>query len=98
MKSNVTVGPPVDLLAYEQDAFRITHHRQFGSDDPDLHKIRIRWEQALQQAVFKLPNVRFRVPPGPNKAAPSEESIQLVEPTQSEPGEQISQKLPKASE
>jgi putative proteasome-type protease len=98
MKSNVTVGPPIDLLAYEIDALRITHRRRFGADDPDLQKIRGRWEQALQQAVLKLPNVRFRVPPGANKSAPSEESIQLVEPAQSEPAvEQVSQKQPKTS-
>jgi putative proteasome-type protease len=77
MRSNVTVGPPVDLLAYPTDELDVTRHRRFGADDLDLHKIRIRWEQALRQAVTKLPDIRFR--PHPGKAAAQEETIQVVE-------------------
>ncbi len=64
MKSNVTVGPPVDLLAYSADELDITRHRRFTEDDPDLTKIRMRWEQALRQAVLRLPNVRLARRPG----------------------------------
>jgi putative proteasome-type protease len=80
MKSNVSVGPPVDLLAYERDSLDITHERRFGVDDPDLTKIRIRWEQALRGAIQRLPNIRFRV-----KAPGKEQTIQLVEPGAAEP-------------
>jgi putative proteasome-type protease len=83
MKSNVTVGPPVDLLAYERDSFQITHQRQFGADDPDLAKIRVRWEQALRQAVQRLPSIRLRV--SGDKPMPQEQTIQLVEPAAGEP-------------
>jgi putative proteasome-type protease len=50
MRSNVTVGPPIDLLAYQADDLDITRRRHFDGDDPDLAKIRTRWEQALRQA------------------------------------------------
>src|SRR6202000_3414790 len=40
MRSNVTVGPPIDLLAYNVDALRVTPQRRFGADDSDLLKIR----------------------------------------------------------
>jgi putative proteasome-type protease len=76
MKSNVTVGPPIDLLAYETDQLAITHQRRFEIDDPDLNKIRLRWQQALRQAVSRLPNIRFSAP---KTADVSQESIQLVE-------------------
>ncbi len=56
MKSNVTVGPPIDLLAYETDQMAITHQRKFDADDPDLNKIRTRWQQALRQARIQPPN------------------------------------------
>jgi len=75
MKSNVTVGPPVDLMAYPVDELDITRHRRFLPDDPDLAKIRNRWEQALRQAVARLPDLRFNVRAG----AKEEESIQLVD-------------------
>ncbi len=80
MKSNVTVGPPIDLLAYPVDELNVTRQRRFAADDPDLAKIRNRWEQALRQAILRLPEVRFR-PAGARAAtAAQEESIQLVEP------------------
>jgi putative proteasome-type protease len=72
MKSNVTVGPPVDLLAYAADDLDISRHRRFDGDDPDLIKIRTRWEQALRQAVLRLPDLRFPEQPG-------DERIQVVE-------------------
>jgi putative proteasome-type protease len=83
MKSNVTVGPPVDLLVYEKDELSVTRQRRFQSDDPDLVKIRVRWEQALRQGISKLPNIRLRkAPTAPADAgAPKEQSIELVEGT-----------------
>lgn len=78
MKSNVTVGPPIDLLAYSVDELEITRHRRFANDDPDLAKIRLRWEQALRQAVLKLPDVRFRGREGAGRA-PQADTIELVE-------------------
>ena len=82
MKSNVTVGPPVDLLAYSADELNITRQRRFAENDPDLMKIRVRWEQSLRQAVLRLPDLRFRS--ADNKAAAQEETIQLVEPNPSD--------------
>jgi putative proteasome-type protease len=71
MKSNVTVGPPIDLLAYSADELDITRQRRFAADDPDLAKIRSRWEQALRHAVQRLPELRFRKRAVPGAAAPS---------------------------
>jgi len=81
MKSNVTVGPPIDLLVYVTDELDVTRHRRFSADDADLNKIRVRWEQALRQAVLKLPDVRFKRKAGAGHQ-PQDETIQLVEPTQ----------------
>jgi len=91
MRSNVTVGPPIDLLAYGVDELEITRHRRFPAGDPDLVKIGARWEQALRQAVQRLPQIRFRVPPAPGQPpVPPEETIQLVEPaTPSEAGAEL---------
>src|SRR6266705_4735248 len=75
MRSNVTVGPPVDLLAYSTDELDIIRRRRFAADDPDLIKIRTRWEQALRQAVARLPELRFRT----HDAATQEETIEVVD-------------------
>jgi putative proteasome-type protease len=82
MRSNVTVGPPIDLLAYEVGELEITRRRRFPAGDPDLVKIGVRWEQALRQAVARLPQIRFRASrDGGHPQSPQEETIQLVEPT-----------------
>jgi len=78
MKSNVTVGPPVDLLVYSTDELDITRHRRFLNDDSDLNKIRLRWEQALRKAVAGLPDLRFNRRQGAG-TQPQEDTIQLVE-------------------
>ena len=81
MRSNVTVGPPIDLLAYGVDELEVTRRRRFAAGDPDLVKIGIRWEQALRQAVGRLPQIRFRAGRAADPAhSPHEETIQLVEP------------------
>jgi putative proteasome-type protease len=97
MRSNVTVGPPIDLLAYNVDSFQITHQRRFTADDPDLVKIRTRWEQALRQAVQRLPEIRFRIAqPSERAATPEPESIELIDEHGSDaPAEQMVQKQPK---
>ena len=77
MKSNVTVGPPIDLLVYGVDELEVTRQRRFMEDDPDWQKIRTRWQQALRQAVARLPNLRFRPVHGKGQAAT--ETIEVVE-------------------
>jgi putative proteasome-type protease len=59
MRSNVTVGPPIDLLVYVRDELGVSRVRRFGDKDPDLLAIHGQWEQALRKAVHELPEIRF---------------------------------------
>jgi putative proteasome-type protease len=59
MRSNVTVGPPIDLAIYAADDFHMTRCRRLDADDQDLRAIRQQWEQSLRRAVRDLPTVRF---------------------------------------
>ncbi|MBC8107684.1 MAG: peptidase [Anaerolineae bacterium] len=99
MRSNVTVGPPIDLLAYGKDTLQIKHQRRFLADDPHMQKIRSRWEQALRHAVQKLPAIRFRVAPMSSEpgVTPIEmESIEFVESANGEENiEQLAQRQPR---
>jgi putative proteasome-type protease len=65
MRSNVTVGPPIDLLLYKRDSLRITRYRRLGASDPDLNLIHASWEQSLRRAVEQLPEIEFAEPPEP---------------------------------
>jgi putative proteasome-type protease len=61
MRSNVTVGPPIDLVVYATDELRISRYRRFDAHDPELRDVRSQWEQALRKAVLELPEVHFAV-------------------------------------
>src|SRR5271166_4547062 len=59
MRSNVTVGPPIDLIVYGADEFQITRSRRFAADDPNWRALHVQWEQSLRKAVQDLPTVQF---------------------------------------
>jgi putative proteasome-type protease len=59
MRSNVTVGPPIDLLVYSKDELKVTRYRRFAAKDPDLLAVHAQWETALRKAVQELPPVEF---------------------------------------
>jgi putative proteasome-type protease len=62
IRSNVTVGPPIDLVLYRRDSLEITRYRRFNAMDPDLTIIHTSWEQALRRAVEQLPEIHFENP------------------------------------
>jgi len=59
MRSNVAVGPPIDLLVYGNDDFAVRRYRRFDASDPDLVEIRADWDQSLRKAITELPQVEF---------------------------------------
>lgn len=59
MRSNLTVGPPIDLAVYRSGELDLRQQARFASGDPLLLAIRKQWEQELRQAVQKLPPIRF---------------------------------------
>jgi putative proteasome-type protease len=62
IRSNVTVGPPIDLLLYRKGSFAITQHRRLSAFDQDLNVIHASWEQSLRRAVEQLPEIHFDEP------------------------------------
>lgn len=59
MKSNISVGPPIDLVMYETDSFLIKHQLRLRLGDPYLAKIRKLWEISLRQAFERMPNIEW---------------------------------------
>ncbi len=59
MRSNVTVGPPIDLTAYRANDLSIRRYRRFTPKDPDLQRVQFQWEHALRKAVLELPDIVF---------------------------------------
>lgn len=63
IRSNVTVGPPIEILLYRKDSFKLEQYRRFTASDQDLMTIHSSWEQSLRRTVEQLPEITFRQPP-----------------------------------
>jgi putative proteasome-type protease len=55
LRSNLTVGPPVDLTVYRRDTLRIELRRRITEDDEYFRMIRERWSEALREAYLAIP-------------------------------------------
>lgn len=62
MKSNLSVGPPLDLAILPRDALRITHTLRLDLDTPLLAEIREAWGRQLLQAFRSLPRFEWEEP------------------------------------
>lgn len=67
MRSNLTVGPPIDLAVYEAGELALRRQRRLAAADPLLIAIRSQWEQELRQAVQRLPAIRFDPEDSPDR-------------------------------
>lgn len=59
MRSNISVGPPIDMVLYETDALEIRNRVRLQEDDPYLFKMREHWERALSAASKSLPDISW---------------------------------------
>ncbi|MGK7906960.1 MAG: peptidase [Synechococcus sp.] len=62
MKSNITVGPPINLMMYRKDDLRIHNKLTLRLGDPYLAKMRRLWEKSVRQAFESMPNVEWEQP------------------------------------
>ncbi|RWK00605.1 peptidase [Mesorhizobium sp.] len=56
LKSNLSVGLPLDLLYLENDAFKVGLKRRIGQDDQYYRTISDGWSNALKTAFASLPD------------------------------------------
>ncbi|TIU64636.1 MAG: peptidase, partial [Mesorhizobium sp.] len=56
LKSNLSVGLPLDLLFLENDSFKVGLNRRIGQDDPYYRTISDGWSNALKAAFASLPD------------------------------------------
>jgi putative proteasome-type protease len=78
MRSNVTVGPPIDLLVYREGELRLDRRRRFEADDPSWAALSAGWDRALRESVESLPTVPLGPPQLTPVAASSDTSTETV--------------------
>ena len=59
IKSNLSVGLPLDLMCYENDSLTIEQHTRIDQHDPYFLSIRERWGQQLRKVFNELPNPQY---------------------------------------
>ncbi|MDX2242436.1 MAG: proteasome-type protease [Leptolyngbyaceae cyanobacterium bins.302] len=69
MKSNISVGPPINLAMYEGNSFKIHYKLKLRSGAPYLAQIRRMWEVALREAFDNTPDIDWEA----QSIAPNEE-------------------------
>lgn len=55
MRSNISVGPPVELALFQRDVLRIDRHLVLEADSPEFVAIKDAWGAAIQQGFSSLP-------------------------------------------
>lgn len=59
LKSNVSVGLPLDLQIYENDSLRRGYERRLTAEDPYYRQVSDGWSDALRTAFNSLPDFSF---------------------------------------
>jgi putative proteasome-type protease len=56
MRSNISVGLPIDLLIYETDSLRIKLQRRIEESDPYFQMVHVQWGEGLRRVFAQLPD------------------------------------------
>ncbi|MGI9088484.1 MAG: peptidase [Chthoniobacterales bacterium] len=62
MKSNVSVGPPVDILCYRCDSLQANRRARLEEDDPYLEEIAHKWQDGIIKLVKQMPSADLKKP------------------------------------
>ena len=59
MRSNLSVGMPIDLICYELDSFKVTLRRRFDDGDAYFTALSHEWREGSRQVFRQLPELRW---------------------------------------
>jgi len=59
MRSNLTVGPPIELQVYETDSLHLKRYHRFEIDSEYLRQLNRNWDQRLRDAFRQMPPLNW---------------------------------------
>ena len=59
IRSNLTVGPPVEVIVYETDTLKITRQYRFDESSEYLRQISKSWDAKLKEAFSSMPPIAW---------------------------------------
>ncbi len=77
IRSNLTVGPPVELLIYNTDALNGGRRLLFSEDHPYYRSLANAWNEGLRQALNNLPPFEWENQPQPLQVVATGDSGQM---------------------
>ena len=63
MRSNLTVGPPIEVLSYKTGSFNMQRHYRFDDDSQFLRDLKRAWDNKLKEAFHQLPPLALEQQP-----------------------------------
>ena len=57
MRSNISVGMPIDLLCYERDSLEVRRRRRFEHHDPYFDALSKAWSEGTREVFARLPEL-----------------------------------------
>lgn len=59
LRSNLTVGPPIEVLLYHRDSFAMADYHRFESDSDFLRETARSWDEKLKEAFRQMPPIAW---------------------------------------
>ncbi|MEX2525191.1 MAG: proteasome-type protease [Gammaproteobacteria bacterium] len=59
MRSNITVGPPIEVMVYHTDSFMLNRHYRFDESSDYLRQLSKAWDAKLRDAFNNLPPIAW---------------------------------------
>ncbi len=59
MRSNLSVGMPIDLACYHRNSLQLGHIHRFDDQDPYMQRLRLSWGEGVRRAFAQLPNFEW---------------------------------------
>jgi putative proteasome-type protease len=63
MRSNLSVGMPIDLVCYERDSLQLRLRRRFDQGDTYLTTLSAEWSEGVRKVFRQLPELTWADPP-----------------------------------
>ena len=61
IRANISVAPPIDLVIYKSDSFRIASQQRIRDDDPYFNELSRHWSDGLRRLFAGAPDPRWTV-------------------------------------
>ncbi|GMG85581.1 proteasome-type protease [Paralimibaculum aggregatum] len=78
LRSNLSVGMPLDLAVIRRDAFTFDQHRRIEQDDPSFHDLSVAWSAALRRAFTEMREISAPQQGDDAPAHPTEPGLELL--------------------